>query len=151
MPPPSSLSALSLTESLDAIDRAESTHARVEVTAALLHEMGFDRVVISLRDASLNPISVVRAGLPETASLTGLALKPLPGAVWRRRLSNLERFRVGDLHLLDGSDPWVSREFFGVEPKAAGDGHTWLPTDHYYFHFFIRTHFLDILYTFLCQ
>jgi two-component system NtrC family sensor kinase len=129
MPPPASLSALSLTESLDAIDRAESTLARVQVTAALLHGMGFDRVVISLRDASLNPIPVVRAGLPETASLTGLALKPLPGAVWRRRLSNLERFRVGDLHLLDGSDPWVSREFFGVEPQAAGDGHTWLPTD----------------------
>lgn len=129
LPPPSSLSAPSLTESLDAIDRAESTAARVHVTAALLHDMGFDRVVITLRDASLNPISVVRAGLPETASLTGLALKPLPGAVWRRRLSHLERFRVGDLHLLDGSDAWVSREFFGAEPHPAGDGHTWLPTD----------------------
>ena len=129
LPPPSSLSALSLTESLDAIDRAESTAARVHVTAELLHGMGFDRVVISLRDGSLNPISVVRAGLPETASLTGLALKPLPGAVWRRRLSHLERFRVGDLHLLDGSDAWVSREFFGSEAHPAGDGHTWLPTD----------------------
>lgn len=129
LPPPSSLSALSLTESLDAIDRAESTAARVRVTAELLHGMGFDRVVISLRDASLNPISVVRAGLPETASVTGLALKPLPGAVWRRRLSHLERFRVGDLHLLDGSDAWVSREFFGSEPQPAGDGHTWLSTD----------------------
>ena len=129
LPPPSSLSALSLTESLDAIDRAESTVARVHVTAELLHGMGFDRVSISLRDASLNPITVVQAGLPETTSLTGLAPKPLPGAVWRRRLSHLERFRVGDLHLLDGSDAWVSREFFGAEAYPAGDGHTWLPTD----------------------
>jgi len=129
LPPPSSLSALSLTESLDAIDRAESTVARVHVTAELLHGMGFDRVSISLRDASLNPITVVQAGLPESTSLTGLALKPLPGAVWRRRLSHLERFRVGDLHLLDGSDAWVSREFFGAEAYPAGDGHTWLPTD----------------------
>ena len=128
-PPPSSLSVHSLTESLDDIDRAESTTARVQVTAALLHGMGFDRVVISLRDASLNPTAVVHAGLPETASLTAVALKPLPGAAWRRRLSHVERFRVGDLHLLDGSDPWVAREFFGVEPQAAGDGHTWLPTD----------------------
>ncbi len=129
LPPPASLSAVSLTESLDAIDRAESTAARVQVTAALLHGMGFDRVVISLRDASLNPTSVVQAGLPEAATLTGLALKPLPGAVWRRRLSHLDRFRVGDLHLLDGSDAWVSREFFGAEAYPAGDGHTWLPTD----------------------
>lgn len=128
-PSPTSLSALSLTESLDAIDRAESTGARAHVTAELLHGMGFDRVVISLRDASLNPVTVVMAGLPETASLTGLALKPLPGAVWRRRLSHLERFRVGDLYLLDGSDPWVSREFFGVEVQPAGDGYTWLSTD----------------------
>lgn len=129
LPPPPRLSELSLTESLDAIDRAESTAARVQVTAELLHGMGFDRVVISLRDASLNPLSVVRVGLPVTTSLSGLALKPLPGAVWRRRLSHLERFRVGDLHLLDGSDPWVSREFFGAVAHPAGDGHTWLPTD----------------------
>ena len=127
--PPSRLSELSLTESLDAIDRAESTAARVQVAAERLHGMGFDRVVISLRDASLNPLLVVRAGLPETTSQSGLALKPLPGAVWRRRLSHLERFRVGDLHLLDGSDPWVSREFFGAVAHPAGDGDTWLPTD----------------------
>ena len=129
LPPPPRLSELSLTESLDAIDRAESTAARVQVAAELLHGLGFDRVVISLRDASLNPLSVVRVGLPETSSLSGLALKPLPGAVWRRRLSHLERFRVGDLHLLDGSDPWVSREFFGALAPPAGDGHSWLPTD----------------------
>ncbi len=127
--PPPSLSALSLTESLDAIDRAESTLARVHVTAELLHGMGFERVSISLRDASLNPITVVQAGLLETTSPSALALKPLPGAVWRRRLTHLERFRVGDLHLLDGSDAWVSREFFGAEAPPSGDGVTWLQTD----------------------
>ena len=129
LPPPSNLSALSLTESLDAIDRAESTVARVHVAAELLYGLGFDRVVISLRDASLNPISVVEVGPPDTSTLLGVALKPLPGAVWRRRMSHLERYRVGDLHLLDGSDAWVSREFFGAEAHPVGDGHTWLPTD----------------------
>jgi PAS domain S-box-containing protein len=129
MPPPLCLSALSLTELFDAIDRAETTDARVQLTAEQLYRMGFDRVVITLRDESLNPTVVVRAGLPEDASPSGFALKPLPGAVWRRRVSQLERFRVGDLHLLDGSDAWVSREFFGTEPHPAGDGHRWLPTD----------------------
>ena len=129
LPPPSNLSALSLTESLDAIDRAESTVARVHVAAELLYGLGFDRVVISLRDASLNPISVVTAGPADTSALLGVALKPLPGAVWRRRMSHLERYRVGDLHLLDGSDAWVSREFFGAEAHPVGDGRTWLPTD----------------------
>jgi PAS domain S-box-containing protein len=123
------LSVLSLTEFFDAIDRAETTDARVQLAAEQLHRMGFDRVVITLRDESLNSTVVVRAGLPEAASPSGFALKPLPGAVWRRRVSQLERFRVGDLHLLDGSDAWVSREFFGAEAHPASDGDSWLPTD----------------------
>jgi PAS domain S-box-containing protein len=114
---------------LDAIDRAETDGARVQVAAELLYELGFDRVVITLRDASLNPIVVASAGTPDVSSLTGLGLKPLPGAVWRRRLSHLERFRVGDLYLLDGSDTWVAREFFGSDPSPLGDRQTWLATD----------------------
>jgi PAS domain S-box-containing protein len=121
--------ARTLQDQLDAIDRAESTGARVQVAADLLHEMGFDRVVISLRDASLNPTIIAQAGSTESASLTGLGIKPLPGAVWRRRLPHLERFRVGDLHLLDGSDPWVAREFFGGDPSPATGADHWLPTD----------------------
>lgn len=118
-----------LPDILDAIDRAESTGARAQVAADMLYDMGFDRVVITLRDASLNPTLIAHAGKPETGSLTGLALRPLPGAVWRRSLPHLERFRVGDLYMLEGSDAWVTREFFGIEPVPAGDGHTWLPTD----------------------
>lgn len=127
---PSSATAIkSLYDILDAIDRAESTGARVQVTANLLQELGFDRVVITLRDASLNPTVIAHAGKTDTASLSGLGLKALPGAVWRRRLPHLERFRVGDLCLLDGSDAWVAREFFGADPSPAGDGQAWLPTD----------------------
>jgi len=119
----------SLLESLDAIDSAGPGALRVEVAAGLLHEMGFDRVVIALRDASMNATLVCSAGSPEASTVTGHGLEPMPGAVWRRRLLQLERFRVGDLYLLDGSDPWVAREFFGVEPALAGDGHEWLATD----------------------
>lgn len=127
--PPSVPVNQSLSDLLDAIDRGESTGARVQIAAELLHALGFDRVVVSLRDASLNPTVIAQAGTPESVSLTGLALKPLPGAVWRRRLPQLERFRVDDLCLLDGSDPWVALEFFGAEPVPAGDGNTWLATD----------------------
>ncbi len=126
-PPPSS--ALWLTESLDAIDRAESTGARVRVTVDLLREMGFAGVSIALRDASLNPTTVVETEPSNGDSLTALALKPLPGAVWRRRLSHVERFRVGDLYLLEGSDPWVSREFFDADPQPADTGNSGLRTD----------------------
>ena len=127
---PTSVTATrSLHVMLDAIDRAGSSGARVQVTADLLHEMGFDRVIITLRDASLNPTIIAQAGAPEMASLSGLGVKALPGAVWRRRLSHLERFRVGDLYLLDGSDEWVAREFFGSDASPAGDGITWLATD----------------------
>lgn len=127
--PTSSAAVKPLHEILDAIDRAETTGARVQLAATLLYEMGFDRVMIILRDPSLNPTLVAHAGTPESTSLTGMALKPLPGAVWRRRLPHLERFRVGDLYLLDGSDPWVAREFFGAEPSPASNGTDWLPTD----------------------
>src|SRR5690606_23714075 len=55
---------------------------------------------------------------------------PLPGAVWRRRISAIERFRCGDLYLLDGSDAWVAREFFGVAPsQRSTDATVWLPQD----------------------
>ena len=128
-PASSAAASRSLPAMLDAIDRAESSGARVQATADLLYELGFDRVVVTLRDASLNPTIIAQAGKPDVSSLTGLGLKPLPGAVWRRRLSHLERFRVDDLYLLDGSDPWVAREFFASDPMDAGDGATWLSTD----------------------
>jgi PAS domain S-box-containing protein len=126
-PPPSS--ARWLTESLDAIDRAESTGARVRVTVDLLREMGFGGVSIALRDASLNPTTVVQTELSNGDSLAALALKPLPGAVWRRRLSHLERFRVGDLYVLEGNDPWVSREFFDSDPLPTDPANSELRTD----------------------
>jgi GAF domain-containing protein len=119
----------SLHDVLGAIDCAESTGARVQVTAEAVHAMGFDRVVVSLRDASLNPTIVAKAGAPDVTSLTGAGLKPLPGAVWRRRLPHLERYRDGDLYFLDGSDEWVAREFFGCEATPPEDDHRWLATD----------------------
>ena len=118
-----------LADVLDALDRADSSAARVHVAANALVTMGFERVVISLRDVSLNVTMSVSAGNADPTGVTGYALQPLPGSVWRRRLTQLERFRVGELYLLDGSDPWVAREFFAAAASPRGDGRTWLPTD----------------------
>ncbi|WP_434479884.1 hypothetical protein [Gemmatimonas sp.] len=60
--PTSSSAVKPLHEILDAIDRAESTDARVQLAATLLYEMGFDRVMIILRDPSLNPTFVGARG-----------------------------------------------------------------------------------------
>lgn len=123
----------SLQEVLDAIDRVEGADERVRIVAAHFQHLGFDRVVVTLRDASLNPTAVGVALESATAPSSGLVLKPLPGSVWRRRLAQLERFRVGGLFFLDGSDDWVAREFFGstpaLEPARDESANRWLPTD----------------------
>ncbi|MES2524208.1 MAG: PAS domain S-box protein, partial [Gemmatimonadota bacterium] len=125
--------SISLSDALRAIDRAESSAARIHAAAGALHRWGFERVLISLRDASLNATHVVAEGdteeHPGEASHSSYALEALPGAVWRRRLAVIERFREDELYLLDGSDPWVAREFFGTDPEPRRDGMTWLPTD----------------------
>ena len=131
--PPVTIPVDSLAAALRAIDRAESPAARVQAAAEALRAYGFDRVVVSLRDASLNPTLVVSAGdtvrVHDVDNGASQALRPLPGAVWRRRLSGIERFREGELHFLDGSDPWVAREFFGADPVDRTDDGAWLPTD----------------------
>ncbi|MEO7521734.1 MAG: PAS domain S-box protein, partial [Gemmatimonas sp.] len=89
-------------------------------------------VVVSLRDVSLNPTLVATvsdAGGIGGRAIASNALKALPGAVWRRTLAAIDRYRVHGLHMLDGSDPWVAREFFGAEVTGRSDGTTWLPTD----------------------
>lgn len=126
-PPVTASQALS--DALDAIDRADSSAGRVRAAANALHGMGFERVLITLRDASLNVTMSVSAGSSDPSCPTSYSLQPLPGAVWRRRLTQLERFRVGELYLLDGDDPWVAREFFGAQAAERSDGVTWLSTD----------------------
>ncbi len=128
-PAPVGHAAPTLADVLDAIDLADSPATRVQAAADALAAMGFGRVVISLRDASLNVTLSVSAGSADPTAIAGYAMQSLPGAVWRRRFTQLERFRVGELFLLDGSDPWVAREFFAAEPSPRGDGRTWLPTD----------------------
>ncbi|HYW31967.1 MAG TPA: GAF domain-containing protein, partial [Gemmatimonas sp.] len=124
--------SISLSDALRAIDRAESSAARIQAAAGALHRWGFEHVQISLRDASLNVTLVVTENesveRPSESSPSAYIREALPGAVWRRRLAAMERFREDELYLLDGSDPWVSREFFATEPEPQ-QGTGWLRTD----------------------
>ena len=117
-----------LADAVIAIDDAQSPAARVRAAADALAAFGFDRVLLTLRDAALSPTLTVSAG-----SMTGSAqsLKSLPGVVWRRRLPGIERFSLGDhLYWLDGTDAWVAREFFAAAPLERQDGPTsWIDTD----------------------
>ena len=78
---------------LEAVDAVASPEARARAAAAHLHVLGFPQVVITLRDAALHPTMAVTAGNPDLESRSS-PLHPLPPAVWRRYLPQLERFRV---------------------------------------------------------
>lgn len=116
-----------LADAFDAVDRADSPAARVAAAAEALAAYAFDGVVITLRDAALSPILEVTAGALHDG---GETLQSLPGVVWRRRLPGLERFRSGNVFMVDGTDAWAAREFFGVAPRARVDGaDSWIDTD----------------------
>lgn len=113
---------------LNAIDHAEAPAARVKAAADALVTFGFDRVLLTLRDAALSPTLAVSAGAIQSSADS---LQPLPGVVWRRRLPGIERFRLSNhVYLLDGTDAWVAREFFAAAARERLDGPTsWIDTD----------------------
>lgn len=117
-----------LDDALNAIDHAEAPAARVKAAADALVTFGFDRVLLTLRDAALSPTLAVSAGAIQSSADS---LQPLPGVVWRRRLPGIERFRLSNhVYLLDGTDAWVAREFFAAAARERLDGPTsWIDTD----------------------
>lgn len=84
---------------------------RLKTVAEAVHEQGWRRVVISLRDENLNTVDIVTAGLTskEEQYLKG---RQAPGHVWQRRLSSMfERYRLGEFYYLPWSDPIVRKQF----------------------------------------
>ncbi len=121
---------LLLHEALGDVERAPTMDARLRVFVEAIRRVGFGRVTITLRDASLNATAVVSAGLApeEEARLRDDAL---PGEVWQRRLALVERFRVSHSFYLDGRDPWVIAEFGDgiASALSPGDDPEWSPHD----------------------
>ena len=110
-----------LHEALLEVERAPSLDARLRVFAAAIRRIGFGRVVLVLRDADQQPRTLVSAGFEpdEERELLG---RLAPADVWRRRMPELERFRVSGSYYLDGRDPWVITEFTDRIPSRLGPG-----------------------------
>ena len=119
-----------LHEALIAVERAEGLPAKLRIFAEAIRQIGFQRVVISLRNEELDQTAVVAAGLTP-AEETDLRMAPAPGHVWRRLIPQLERFRISQSFYLDGRDDWVARELGGGVPSrlSAGDDPAWSPKD----------------------
>ncbi|MEO8333895.1 MAG: PAS domain S-box protein [bacterium] len=121
---------LLLHEALAEVERARSMDARLRVFVEAIRQIGFGRVTITLRDGELNATAIVSAGL-SAAEEKLLRAQPVSGAVWKRRLADIERFRISGSYYLEGRDPWVIEEFQGglrstLEPSADPE---WSPQD----------------------
>ncbi|HEX9482962.1 MAG TPA: GAF domain-containing protein, partial [Gemmatimonadaceae bacterium] len=121
---------LLLHEALADVERATTLEDRLQIFVAAICRIGFGRVTITLRDDDLNATRIVTAGLTP-AEDARLRENPVPGHVWARRLTMIDRFRVSNSFYLDGADAWVKEEFGDglrsqLEPVADSD---WLPAD----------------------
>jgi PAS domain S-box-containing protein len=84
---------------------------RLKTIAEAVHDQGWGRVVISLRDKDLNTIDLVSAGLTSEEEKY-LKEHQSSGDVWRKRLSSMfESYRLGEFYYLPWSDPLVQDQF----------------------------------------
>ena len=120
-----------LHDALIDVERAGTLNERLQIFADAIRKVGFGRVVISLRNADFDPVLFVTAGLTPDEE-RGLRSVPTSGNTWRRRMPELERFRVSQSYYLEGNDPWVKAEFRGGIPsslQASPDDGDWSPSD----------------------
>ena len=115
-----------LHELQDDLEAEPSLSERLGIVLDALIESGFDRAVLTVRDAQLDPVETHVRGLGSHA-IELLRSAARPGIAWRRRLAELEGMRAGRGFLLDASDEWVRREFAEELPgvlvfPAAGSG-----------------------------
>ncbi|HEY0997721.1 MAG TPA: PAS domain S-box protein [Gemmatimonadaceae bacterium] len=120
-----------LHEALAHADQVPDLEGKLRVLLDAIRRIGFGRVVITLRDAEMEPQLVVTAGLGEAAE-RDLRQGGAPGTVWKRRLQSLERHRISHSYYLDSHDPQIAQEFgTGALPSAleARGGGDWSPRD----------------------
>jgi len=89
-------------------------HQRLQTIAEAIRELGWRRVVLSVRDEKMeitNLKDIVTAGLTDKEIESLWKNKPL-GEVWQERFGpDYERFKIGEFYYLPWSDPWVRRKF----------------------------------------
>ncbi len=121
---------LLLHEALAEVDRAPTVAMRLGIFVRAIQRIGFGRVVMTIRDAQLNPLDIITAGFtPDEDHL--LRVASTPGIVWRRRLDQMERFAISQSYYLNASDHWVADEFNAALPnRPMVDPHRdWSPRD----------------------
>jgi len=89
-------------------------HQRLQTIAEAIRELGWRRVVLSVRDENMeitSPEDIVTAGLTEEEREFLWNNKP-PGQAWKERFGpEYERFKIGEFYYLPWSDPWVRKRF----------------------------------------
>jgi PAS domain S-box-containing protein len=104
---------------------------RLKTVAEAVHDQGWGRVVISLRDENLNTIDLVSAGLTVKEEQY-LKEHQSSGDVWQKRLSSMfESYCLGEFYYLPWSDPLVQDQFkYALSSKVQKKGTVdWDPDD----------------------
>lgn len=115
------------------VQKADDIPEKLHIIAQGMHELGWGRVSVSLRDADLEVVDLACVGFaPEDEA--ALRADLLPGREWKERLSgSLERFRIEGCYYLPWSDPWVRENIPAArrrgEPAQALDEDAWDPRD----------------------
>ncbi len=96
------------------IIRSTDVRQRLEKIGQAIRELGWRRVVISVRDDNLDikkPEDIVTAGLTDSET-EFLWANRQSGEVWRERFgSEFDRFKIGEFYYLPWSDPFVRQRF----------------------------------------
>ena len=119
-----------LHEAVREVERAPTLEARLRVIVDAIRRIGFGRVAITLRDASLSPTLVVTSGLTEEEDRL-LREHPASGEVWRKRFAALEPYRISESFYFDARNTELAKQFHGGLPSRleTGDDPTWHPGD----------------------
>jgi PAS domain S-box-containing protein len=114
------------------IQSATDVPSRLQVVANGIHEAGWDRVVITLRDEHLEPTALIQAGYSQDEAMR-LSDEVLPGSVWRKWINDLafHELKLGAGYYMRYDEPWVRENIFEGEspdPPAVPDDE-WHPQD----------------------
>ncbi len=119
-----------LHEAVREVERAPTLEARLRVIVEAIRRIGFGRVAITLRDASLAPTLIVTSGLTEDEDRQ-LREHPASGETWQRRFAALEPHRISESYYFDASNPKLAEQFHGGLPSRMerGGDPSWHPGD----------------------
>ncbi len=103
-----------LMSSFTSVIHTVNLHSRLVKIAGAIQQLGWRRVVLSVRDEHLNitrPEDIVTVGLTKQEK-SFLWTNRHSGEVWRRRFGpEFERYKIGEFYYLPWSDPTVRKKF----------------------------------------